>query len=478
MNPMKKMLATTLALLCVTGSAFAVTWEQISPFSAEDLWLMKQAKTLIEKYQVDGGGKKEVDERTKVHGALRGLVQSFGDPYTRFVTPQDLEEEEMQTEGKYGGIGLTVSERDGQIIAVSPTDDTPAWHAGFRPNDQIVKVNDEVVMGKPLNEVVRKLRGEPGTKVTVWVRREGEDQLLEMPMTRELIHLESVKSTVLPQDKKVGYIRLSQFIATSSADFKKALSDLQRKGVKGLVLDLRNNGGGLLQAATEICDFFLEDGPIVETRGRVGASNEKFNATKGVETDLPLVILVNGGSASASEIVSGALRDRGRALLVGEKTFGKGSVQTLFHLNDASGIYVTIARYFTPGGELIDHVGLTPNREVKEPELKPMTDAEREQRKKDQKAYDAMTKEQRKAENQRLWMKSLGEDPQLEAALKDLKRLMKGETIAQVAPYTPKPTKEEDAGQGTADKKTQAMPPSAPEAPDDSEAVELAPEKN
>lgn len=467
---LKSLILTTAAALCVASSAFAVTWEQISPFSAEDLWLLKQAKSLIEKYQVDGENS-DVDERAKVHGALRGLVNSFNDPYTRFVTPTELEDEELNTEGKYGGIGLTVSERDGQIIAVSPTDDTPAWHAGFRPNDQIIKVNDEVVVGQKLTEVVRKLRGEPGTKVTVWVRREGEDELLEMPMTREEIMLESVKSTLLPQDKEVGYIRISQFIATTTQDFEKALDELLAKKVKALVIDLRNNGGGLLQAATDICDFFLNDGPILETRGRVAVANEKYTAKAGVKTDLPLVILVNEGTASASEILSGALRDRGRALLVGDKTFGKGSVQTLFHLNDASGVYITIARYFTPGGERIDHVGLMPNHQVKLPDPEPLTKEEKEQRKKDQAAYDALTKEERKEENRRRWLKSLSEDSQLEAALKDAHRLMKGETIDQIAPYTPKPTEED--GEKVAVTETQDLPPTT-----ESEAVEVEKEGN
>lgn len=436
---MRRRFFLTLWLIgCLSIPASALTLDQVSPFSVEDLWLLKQAKTIIETYQVND---KKIDDRAKIHGALRGLVQSFNDPYTRFVTPEELEEEERESRGIYGGIGLVVSEKDGAVVAVSPIDDTPAWRAGFRPKDQIVKIDDEVVVGKPLNDVVKKLRGKAGTKVTVWIRRDGEDELIEMPMVREDIKLESVKSTLLPQNKKVGYIRLSQFIATSADDVKKAIESLSKNGAKGLILDLRNNGGGLLDAATKISDFFLDDGPIVETRGSYA---EKFSATKGTATNLPLVILVNEGSASASEIVSGALRDRNRAILVGEKTFGKGSVQTLFNLTDQSGIYVTVAKYYTPGGEVIDHVGLTPNVVAKAPELKPMTDAERAKRKKDAEAYEKMNNQQRKAENEKVWKESLQDDLQLNKAVEIVGRLMKGAPISKIAPYTPKPSPSPD----------------------------------
>lgn len=398
------------------------TWEQIVPFSAERLWLMKQARTIIEAYQVDGVAK-PVDEQKQTYGALRGLVESFGDPYTRFVTPEDLDEEQMNLAGKYGGIGLVVSQRDGEIVAVSPIDNTPAEQAGFRPKDQIVKVDDEVVVGKPLNTVVKMLRGKPGSSVVVWVRRKGIDDLLEMKMVRELIKLDSVRSELLSDN--VGYIRLSQFITSTSADVKKAIEDLKKKKARGYVIDLRNNGGGLLTAATEICDFFLNDGPIVETRGRVSKANDAIDATKGILTSDPVVILVNDGSASGSEIVAGALRDRKRAVLMGTKSFGKGSVQTLFTLSDGSGLYVTIAKYYTPSGDVIDHVGLTPEIVVE-------ADTEKIEPKKENTSEKPLSAAEQKKVDEKRRRELMEKDIQLKKAREVLTRLIAGESRESV----------------------------------------------
>ncbi len=429
-------------VVCFCGAAVpaacqGATWDQIVPFTPEELWLMKQVRTIIETYQVDGAQKPAKDQDA-VYGAIRGMVQAWNDPYTRFVTPKDLEEEEMNIKGEYGGIGLVVSQKDNMVVAINPIDDTPAFRAGFKTNDEIVKVDETNVVGKKLDEVVKMLRGEAGKKVTVWVRRKGVDQLLEMSMIRENIKLASVKFTVVGD--RVGYLRLSQFIATSADDLKKAIKALERKKVKGYVLDLRNNGGGLLDAATAICDFFLDDGPIVSTKGRVDKANDSISATPGTLTSKPLVILINGGSASASEIVSGCLRDRGRAILVGEKSFGKGSVQTLFNLADGAGLYVTIARYYTPSGELIDHVGLTPDIEDKLPEEEKTAsqmDAEQKERKREQAAWEEMTPEEKKAESDRKWLKALGEDQQLKKAEEILDRLVAGETREQIVPAKP-----------------------------------------
>lgn len=355
-------MAVAAAAWIVTAQAGGVKdLDRVAPFDMDSLWLMKQARAIIEAYQIDASGG-EVTEKDLLYGAVDGMVQAFGDPYTRFVDPDRLEQEQTDLKGKYGGLGIYIGERDGSILVISPIEGTPAEKADLKPQDQVVKIGDEIVLGWDLHKVVDCLRGEPGTPVTVWVRREGEEDLLRKDMIREEIHLESVRYEMLSGD--LGYIRLSQFKDTSPSDFGRALTDLKNDGARGIVLDLRNNGGGLLNAAVEISDMFLDGGLVVGTKGRVRRANEEIFATPGVLVDLPVVVLINEGSASASEIVAGALRDRDRALLVGKKSFGKGSVQTLFNLMDGSALYVTIARYHTPGGAVIDHVGISPDLEV------------------------------------------------------------------------------------------------------------------
>ncbi|SMG36232.1 S41 family peptidase [Dethiosulfovibrio salsuginis] len=336
--------------------------DRVAPFDLDSLWLMKQARAIIEAYQVDADSD-DVTEKDLLYGAVDGMVSAWGDPYTRFVDPERLEQEQTDLRGKYGGLGIYIGQRDGAILVISPIEGTPAEKADLKPQDQIVKIGDEVVIGWDLHQVVENLRGEPGTPVTIWIRREGEQDLLKKDMVREEIKLESVRYEMLSDD--IGYVRLSQFKDTSPSDVGKAIIELKAQGATGLILDLRNNGGGLLNAAVEISDMFLDGGLVVGTKGRVDRANEELFATPGVLTDLPLVVLINEGSASASEIVAGAVRDRDRALLVGRKSFGKGSVQTLFNLMDGSALYVTIARYHTPNGTIIDHLGISPDLDVK-----------------------------------------------------------------------------------------------------------------
>lgn len=346
------------------------------PFKLENLWLMKQARAIIETYQVDSG-EKPVEETKLVYGAMKGFVQAYGDPYTRFVDPEELKEEEIEMEGEYGGLGIYLGHRDGKTLVISPIEGTPADRVGLKPGDEIVKIGDEVIIGWESQQVVKKLRGPAGTSVTIWVRRDKEDKLLRFDIQRENIKLFSVRSEMI--DKDTGYIRISQFKQKTGEEVKNAIIDLEQKGAKGLIVDLRNNGGGLLSAAVDVSDLFLDGGLVVSMEGRVDRANDKLYAKPGQQTTLPLVVLVNEGSASASEIVAGALMDRQRAILVGKKSFGKGSVQTLFNLSDGSGLYVTIARYHTPSGVTIDHVGLTPQLTVegeynpdrkKDPQLK------------------------------------------------------------------------------------------------------------
>ena len=338
-------------------------FNRISPFNVRSLWLLRQVRYIIESYQVDADKKPVADEEL-LHGAAKGMVEAWKDPYTRFVSPKQLKDEEIELEGRYGGLGMYIGDRDGMVLVISPMEDSPAEKVGLKPKDQIVKIDDEVVVGWTSDRVVQKLRGEPDTKVTVWVRREGEEELLSFEITREIIKLKSVRYEMLSDD--IGYLKLTQFKHSTGDEARSGIKDLIKQGMRALILDLRNNGGGLLDASVKISSMFLKDGMVVETKGRSDRANDKYYVNKSdFLTNVPMVVLINGGSASASEIVAGALNDRGRAKLIGEKSFGKGSVQTLFPLTDGSGVYVTIARYYTPSGKVIDHVGLSPDIEVK-----------------------------------------------------------------------------------------------------------------
>ncbi len=362
-----------LVLLALFGSLYAFKaisadfsdedFNRISPFNVRSLWLLRQVRYIIENYQVDAD-KKPASDEDLLHGAAKGMVEAWKDPYTRFVSPKQLKDEEIELEGHYGGLGMYIGDRDGAVVVISPMEDSPAERAGLKNKDMIVKIDDEVVVGWTSDRVVQKLRGEAGTKVTVWVRRENEDELLSFEITREIIKLHSVRYEMLSDD--IGYLKLTQFKHDTAEEARNAVRDLVKQGMKALILDLRNNGGGLLDVSVKVVSMFVNNGLVVETKGRSKRANDQYYVDKSFYlTSVPMNVLINGGSASASEIVAGALSDKGRAKLIGEKSFGKGSVQTLFPLTDGSGVYVTIARYYTPSGKLIDHVGLSPDIEVK-----------------------------------------------------------------------------------------------------------------
>jgi carboxyl-terminal processing protease len=355
------LIGTLLTGVWVSAKAESGTdLSSVIPFSAQALWLMKQTRSLLETYHVDGD--KPVEEKKLLYGAVRGILQAWGDPYTRFLDPAQLKEEEIEVQGEYGGLGIYIAQKDGRTLVVSPIEGTPAERAGIKPNDEIVKIGEEVILGWDQDRVVKALRGPAGTSVTIWIRREKEERLLKFDLKRENIALKTVKLEKL--EDGLVYIRLSFFNEKTADEMRKALGQANGMKAKGIVLDLRNNPGGLLNAATDIVDMFVDEGVIVGMKGRFERANEVIYATRGTLTRLPVVVLVNEGSASASEIVSGALKDLKRAKIVGKKTFGKGSVQTLFHLSDGSAMFITIARYYTPSGLIIDHVGLKPDLTV------------------------------------------------------------------------------------------------------------------
>ncbi len=296
-----------------------------------------------------------------IYGALEGMVSSL-DPFSSFFPPDKYKEFMEETEGEFGGIGIEISMEKGRPIVVAPIEGTPAFKAGLRTGDVIIAVDGEDTFGKTLLEIVKKIRGKPGTKVKLTIMRKGVDKPITVEITRSKIKIESVKYT---NYKGIGYVKVTQFQHYTSRDLENALKDLMAQGVEGIVLDLRNNPGGLLSEAVKVCDLFLPKGDlIVYTKGR--KDEEKYYAKERplIPPQIPVVVLINKGSASASEIVTGALQDHGRAVIVGEKSFGKASVQNIISLEDGSALKLTVAYYYTPKGRLIHGKGIEPDVKV------------------------------------------------------------------------------------------------------------------
>jgi len=307
----------------------------------------------------------EVDQAEIIDSAINGALQSL-DPFSAYMNPKVFEESQSETSGKFGGLGIEVSMESGVIKVIAPIDDTPASKAGIKAGDYIVKINGEQVQGKTLMEAVNLMRGPEGTSIEITVRRKGLRKAKIFKITREIIEIKSVISKIV--DNKVGYLRLRAFNENSSSQLKKEISKIEKnKKLVGYILDLRNNPGGLLSQAVTISDFFLNDGEIVSTKGRKKRENRKFFAKKGDKIDgKPLIVLINNGSASASEIVAGALQDQKRAILLGETTFGKGSVQSIIPLKNRGAIRLTISKYYLPSGKSISEVGVVPDIRVEE----------------------------------------------------------------------------------------------------------------
>ena len=307
----------------------------------------------------------EVDQSKSMDAAINGLLQSL-DPYSAYMTPESFEGMQTETSGEFGGLGIEVGMEAGVVKVISPIDNTPASKAGLKAGDYIVKINSTQVQGKSLMEAVELMRGPVGSSIEITVRRRGVKKALIFNITREVIQVQSVKSELI--DNNIGYIRLTSFNENSSEQIKEKINKLNKnKDLKGYILDLRNNPGGLLSQAIKISDFFLENGEIVSTRSRQASENRKWFAKKGDLTNgKTLIILINYGSASASEIVAGALKDHKRAIILGENSYGKGSVQSIIPLKNRGAIRLTIAKYYLPSGKSISEVGVTPDIEVAE----------------------------------------------------------------------------------------------------------------
>ena len=355
MNLMKKLLFFITISLFFFEKSFS---ENFDIYKKIDLF--GEVLEKINKEYVD-----EVDQSKSMDAAINGLLQSL-DPYSAYMTPESFEGMQTETSGKFGGLGIEVGMESGVVKVISPIDNTPASKAGLKAGDYIVKIDGVQVQGKSLMDAVDLMRGLVGSSIEITVRRRGVKKALIFNITREIIQVQSVKSELI--DNSIGYIRLTSFNENSSKQIKEKVKKLNKnKNLKAYILDLRNNPGGLLSQAIKISDFFLENGEIVSTKSRTVSENRKWFAKKGdITGGKTLIVLINYGSASASEIVAGALKDHKRAIILGENSYGKGSVQSIIPLKNRGAIRLTIAKYYLPSGKSISEVGVTPDIEVTE----------------------------------------------------------------------------------------------------------------
>lgn len=360
MRLIKKNRSFVLLLLFALGLGLFLSGQgKVAAIAKEDyesLETFTNILAIVRKNYVD-----EINTKEMITGAINGMLNSM-DPHSAYLTPELYKELQMDTQGRFGGLGIEITVRNGILTVVSPIEDTPAFKAGIKAGDQILKIEDEFTKDMTIMQAVKKMRGPKGSKINLSIKREGASDLLNFSIVRDTIRVQSVRSRML--EEGYAYIRLAQFQERSDRDLQRALEKLssEKGGIKGLVLDLRNNPGGLLTQAVRVADLFLDSGLIVYTEGRSDNQKQKYFARKeGSWTDIPMVALVNGGSASASEIVAGALQDHKRAVVLGTKTFGKGSVQTILPLDDNSALRLTTARYYTPKGRSIQATGIVPD---------------------------------------------------------------------------------------------------------------------
>ena len=359
----KKILVAVLSLVAV----FAITTLAISQMdrkTKDDLYsqieLYSYTLTTIQSDYVD-----ELESKKLIYGSLKGMLATL-DPHSQFLDPDEYKELKTETQGKFGGLGIEISIKDGLLTVISPIEDTPAWKAGIKAGDHIVKIEDDLTRDITLNDAVKKLRGKPGTDVKITVLRDEEFKILEFTIKREIIHITDVKNVMILKDT-IGYIRLAEFREDSAIQFHKALEQLKSEGAQNLILDLRNNPGGLLNVAIDITEEFFPEGTLIVTTKarRVSQNTETRSTNKDHVIDWPMVVLINEGSASGSEILAGALKDNKHAIILGTKSFGKGSVQSVIPLPDGSGLRLTTSKYFTPSGVSIHGIGIQPDIIVK-----------------------------------------------------------------------------------------------------------------
>jgi carboxyl-terminal processing protease len=358
---LKRRARLTFLVVVVAGTVVLSSWlaQRVSAVARdayENVEAFASVLTLVQKHYVDEIGTKEL-----IDGAINGMLASL-DAHSAYLTPELYKELQVDTRGSFGGLGIEITLRNGVLTVVSPIEDTPAFRAGIKAGDQIVKIEDEFTKDLTLMQAVKRMRGPKGTEIHLTIRREGEPNWIELTLVREVIEIKSVKRRFL--EPGYAYLRVTQFQERTGSDARRAIQALEKESgpLAGLVLDLRNNPGGLLSQAVQVADLFLDAGLVVYTEGRVENQRQRFFAHKDKSyTSFPMVVLVNGGSASASEIVAGALQDHKRALVLGTPTFGKGSVQTILPLEGNAAIRLTTSRYYTPNGRSIQATGITPD---------------------------------------------------------------------------------------------------------------------
>ncbi len=362
----KRTLQTILIFLLLTSFVFFSKAFAVPDETYEKLRIFSDVLTIIEKNYVE-----DVDVENLIYDAIRGMLSDL-DPHSSFMSPDVYRELQVETQGSFGGIGIEITMRNGVLTIVAPIEDTPAFRSGLKAGDQIVKIEGKSTKNMTLFDAVKNMRGKAGTEIRITIVRKGFKEPRDFILTRDIIQIRSIKSKKIEED--IGYIRITQFQETTADDFTKALTELESEDtpLQGLILDLRNNPGGLLDQAVKISDEFIESGLIVYTEGKTESQRMEFRATKNShQHDYPLIVLVNAGSASGSEIVAGALQDQGRALILGTPTFGKGSVQTIIPLSDGAGVRLTTAKYYTPSGRTIQAKGISPDIVVEDRIEKP-----------------------------------------------------------------------------------------------------------
>ncbi len=363
----KKLLIFTI-FIAVVFTGYSITASEIEKKKKEDIY--KQVKLFSDSLViVQTDYVTDVTPKNLIYGALKGMLSSL-DPYSQFMDPDTYNELKTDTEGKFGGLGIEITLKDGLLTVVTPIEDTPAWKAGIKTNDRIVKIDNDLTRDITITDAVKKLRGKPQTTVNISVLRESEKKILEFKITRDIIKIKDIKEAKILEDG-IGYIRLTEFRENTPKDFNAALENLSKSNMNSLILDLRNNPGGLLDIAIRITEKFVEKGrTIVSIKGRKSNQNrEFFSEAANPISNLPMVVLINEGSASGSEIVAGCLQDYKRAIIVGIKSFGKGSVQTVIPLYDGSALRLTTSKYFTPKGREIHGKGVIPDVVVEQAKI-------------------------------------------------------------------------------------------------------------
>lgn len=359
---MKRLTKTIIIVGIIIGSLFFIIHLNINIAETQDDSILNDLEPFLEALSIVRSEyiKKDIPITKLVEGAIKGMLLELDDPYSRYLDPISFQrEQENIFMGHFDGLGITVTIVDEQLTVISPIEDTPAYHAGIKANDKIMKIDGESTKGITLDEAVNILRGEKGTPVTLTIKRENIEDLLEITIIRDTITVDAVKEKLL-EDEQLGYIRISTFNANTAPELKEVLNNFKEIPLEGIILDLRNNPGGLLESAIEVASQFIREGDIVQIKGRNDLTRS-YKSYGHKYPDWPLVLLINKGSASASEIVAGAIQDYGRGIIMGEQSFGKGLVQQVYPLSDGSAITISTSEYYTPKGRIINNIGIKPD---------------------------------------------------------------------------------------------------------------------